>query len=83
MVVVTFTVIKTKEFGWRQFPQFSKNTVYRNLDDYGVLNAEDIGFEFAFAFYDIRRRVYKAPDPRMVTVGVRRVDMTMGEKIDF
>ena len=82
-LVIVFTLLKMKQFVGREHPNFTKNTVFKALDEYGDLKAERIGFEFAFAMYNIRTRKYSYPDPSMLSVGVRRVDMTMGPIITF
>jgi hypothetical protein len=54
VLIITFTALKTKQFGLREYPEFSKNSAYKSLDDYGEMYANDIRFEFAFAMYNIR-----------------------------
>lgn len=83
ILIVTFTALKMKQFGWREYPEFSKNSAYKSLDDYGEMYANEIRFEFAFAMYNIRSRTYSAPDPRMIVPNTRRVDMTTGKDITF
>ena len=54
VLIIVFTALKTKQFGLREYPEFSKNSAYKSLDDYGEMYANDIRFEFAFAMYNIR-----------------------------
>ena len=83
-MITVFTVLKVQGLLCRDNANISTNTIDVDLDNvFGMLDAKDNRFDFAFGLINLKTFQYASVDPRFMSLTARRVDMTLGSNVTF